>query len=130
MAKVRLLCLDVIGGTGFKKVECEELQDFYDALKCNCFDITTRNVGGKIFDIFVDDVGLFAENPIPSAFDSNLKPALVGNLVFANHDSEGNTVSLSDEDISHIENLGFTAIDYDADPIRVWTAIQKVDYRV
>lgn len=126
--KARLLLLDVIGETGFNEIMCGDLQDYYDALKCNCFDIATRKVGDKVFDIFVDDIGLFAEEPIVSAIDSNMKPALVGNLIFANHDREGNTTSLTDDDIKHIEKHALTMINYDADPIKVWTAVQQVDY--
>ena len=100
----RLLCLDVIGGKGLHEVECNKLQDYYDALKCDCFDIAGRVIDGKQFDVYCDDIGLFAENPIPSAFDIvTEKPNLVGNLIFANHDSEGNTTSLTDEDMRRIE---------------------------
>lgn len=71
-------------------------------------NIARRKVGEKIFDIFVDDEGLLKDNPIPTAFTSDLEVALVGNLLFANHDAEGNTTSLSDEDIECIiDNLYF-----------------------
>lgn len=122
----RLLLLDVIGGTGLKEIECNNLDDYYKALKCECFDIAHRDVDGKRFDIFVDDVGLFVDNPIPSALDKFMKPALVGNLIFANHDESGNTTSLSDEDIAHIKAHSLTI--YDFDHMRGWTAICPVDY--
>ena len=47
---------------------------------------------------------MFAENPIPSVVDTSLTPMLVGNCIFANHDLEGNTTSLSDDDIAVIKN--------------------------
>ena len=84
--------------------ECNDLQDFYDAIKADPFDIAVRNVGGRNFDFFVDDNGLFEENAIPSVVDSALNPLLVGNLVIANHDAEGNTTDLSDDDIKVIKN--------------------------
>lgn len=126
--KARLLALDVIGGKGLYEVECDELQDFYEALKCRCFDIAYRKVGDRYFDIFCDDEGLFAEKPIVSAVDAGMKPALVGNLIFAHHDSAGNTTRVTDEDIEHIRAHMVTAIDYDSDPIKVWNVITNVEY--
>ena len=104
MNKAKVLVLDVIGGKGFYEAECECLNDYYEHLKCETFDIATRKIGNKYFDIFVDDIGLFAENPIPSVVDTSLMPMLVGNCIFANHDSEGNTTSLSDDDIAIIKD--------------------------
>lgn len=83
----------------FILAECEELNDFYEQLECDTFDIATRQVGGKYFDIFCDDIGLFRENPVVSAVDKDGKPMLVGHLIFANHDDHGETTSLTDEDL-------------------------------
>jgi len=129
MGKARLLVFDVIGGTGFSEIECSKLDDYYKALKCDCFDVAYRKVGGedgKYFDIFVDDIGLFVDNPIPSAFSSDSGVMLVGNLIFANHDSHGNTTSLSDEDIMLIRNSTSTAIDPETG--KAWTVCFPVDY--
>lgn len=102
--KARVLVLDVLGKKCTYEAEVEELDDFYKHLKCGCFDIATRKVGDKYFDMFVDDVGLFAENPVPSVFNADTKePMLVGNVIFANHDIEGNTTSLTDADICLIK---------------------------
>lgn len=102
MQNARLLLLTTKGE--FKEVQCGSLDDFYKHLECDCFDIAHRKVGGKkSYDIFVDDMGLLKDNPIPTALDSRFKPMLVGNLIFANHDNEGNTTSLSDEDIEYIK---------------------------
>lgn len=130
MNKVRLLALDVIDGLGLYEVYCDndDLQSFYDVLKCSCFDIARRNIDGKLFDIFCDDIGLFADKPIPSALDSDMNPALVGNLIFANHDSEGNTISLSDEDIEYIKSHSAFITNMDTDPISQWVAITSIDY--
>lgn len=120
MQKARVLVLDVIDGNGLYEAECSCLDDYYEHLKCECFDIATRKIGDKYFDIFVDDVGLFAENPIPSVIDENMNPMLVGNCVFANHDREGNTTSLSDEDIAVIKSAAST-VGYSA--FNMWTAV-------
>lgn len=91
----------------FKKVECNELDDYYEHLKCDCFDIATRKIGNKCFDIFVDDCGLLVEDPVISAVDTEGYPMLAGNLIFANHDDAGNTTSLTDEDIKEIQSHTF-----------------------
>lgn len=79
------------------------LQDFYDKLECDCFDIAHLKIGSKYFDLFVDDEGLLKTDQVPSAVDKDGNVLLVGNIVFANHDSEGETTSLSDEDIAIIK---------------------------
>lgn len=104
----RLLLFD---GSEFREVECDGLDDYYRYLECDCFDIANRSVRGVRYDIFVDDIGLFAEDPKITACDPEGRRMLVGNLIFANHDSEGNTTSLTDEDVERIKSaavVGFT----------------------
>ena len=98
----KLLCLDTT--MGLRTVNCDDLQDYYDNLECDTFDIARRQIGGKYFDIFVDDCGLFVDKPIISAISKDLNPMLVGNLIFANHDGQGNTTSLSEADMRLIAN--------------------------
>lgn len=115
MAKVLVLETEE-GVNYFRVAECETLDDFYENLKCDIFDIANRNIGGKRFDIYVDDVGLFRENPKVSAVRINgndIEPMLVGNLVIANHDAHGNTTSLSDDDISLIIDSLIGVMKYD-----------------
>ena len=123
----RLLAFNPKSGE-FTEFEQETLQDFYDKLECDCFDIASRKVGteGRRYDIFVDDVGLLKENPIISAIDSHFRPALVGNLVFANHDNEGNTTSLSDDDIKYIKSC--KGVIKDVEIGATWHIIADVDY--
>lgn len=91
-----------------RQIECSSLEDYYDALQCETFDIARRKIGGHYFDIFVDDIGLFDESPIVSAIRwvdkdaGKAEPMLVGNLIIANHDAEGNTTSLTREDVGVI----------------------------
>ena len=109
MKKANLLLFD---GRSFKKIECGNLDDYYKYLECDCFDIANRKIGGKRFDVFVDDEGLLKENPIPTAINGSGNVMLVGNLIFANHDYEGNTTSLSDDDIEIIKKskvVGFSS---------------------
>ena len=105
MKTTRLL---LFNGFRFKEIEVREsLDDYYENLECSTFDITHGEINGKVYDIFCDDEGLFKEDPETTAVFVNKKGVpngvLVGNLIFANHDSAGNTTSLSDEDIESIK---------------------------
>lgn len=97
----RLLMLDV-SRNELRETECNELQDFYRDLGAEIFDITRRKIGGKMYDIFVDDMGMFRENPIVSAISRDGKPMLVGNLIFANHNEAGETTDITMQDIARI----------------------------
>jgi len=115
MAKTKVLLMkvkDVADPTEqFKQVEVDELQDYYDHLGCDLFDIASRKIGGRFYDIYCDDNGLFDDDPIISMINRNGEAMLVGNLIFANHDAAGETTSLSDEDINHIMKNTCFAID-------------------
>ena len=102
----RLLLIDVFNNDVREvNIGQGELDKFYELLNCRCFDITDRKIGGKYFDIFCDDEGLLQDPQPPiSAYSLETRePMLVGNLIIANHDREGNTTDLSDEDIEHIK---------------------------
>ena len=60
MKKARVLVFD---GKKFFEAECGELDDYYKYLECDCFDIANRSVGGSRYDIFVDDIWLFKDEP-------------------------------------------------------------------
>lgn len=89
---------------GIRFGECKCLDDFYKEIGCDTIDIAHRSIGGKKFDIFVDDEGLLRENcgervsAVKLEEDGKLTPQLVGTLVFANHDAAGNTTDLSLDD--------------------------------
>lgn len=109
-AKVLVLSVDK-NDTYEAIIDPKNLKDFYKHLNADVFDIATRNIGGKRFDIFVDDMGLLKDDYIVSAIYKDGNLGLVGNLVFANHDSAGNTTGLSDEDIDLIKkNLGIAIV--------------------
>ena len=102
----RLLLIDVINNK-VEEVEIgqSQLDKFHDLIKCRCFDITQRKISGRYFDIFCDDEGLLIDpRPPISAFDTKKKmPMLVGNLIIANHNVQGDTTDLSDDDIKLIK---------------------------
>ena len=112
----RLLLLDVVNDE-VKEIDCDGLQDYYKHLGCDCFDIVQRKIAGKYFDIYIDDNGMFVEKPIVSASDSANEPMLVGNLIFANANAEGNTISLSDDDIAWIKKNIRNAAQYVGDEL-------------
>lgn len=101
----RMLVLDVNDCKVYEK-DCNCLQDYYSAIRCNTIDIVSRQIGGRYFDIIVDDEGfLKPEDEIyVSAINSEKHVMLVGTLVFANHDSDGNETDLTDQDVEHIRN--------------------------
>lgn len=109
--------------------DSNHLTEYYKHLNCYLIDITRRQVGGRYFDIIVDDEGLFADNPIVSAIDSQGEPALVGNLLFCNHDGQGGETSLSDQDIALLQEFT-TVIDVVNKKGKKDTAIvvKNVDY--
>ena len=84
-------------------VECCSLDDYYKHLKCDCIDIPTRKVGTVVFDVICDDNGLLIENPVVSAVDKNLRPMLVGNLLFSHHDKAGETTSCIESDMVNLQ---------------------------
>lgn len=103
----RLLLLDAFTkdfNDVVREIECNDLDDYYKYLKCDCFDIANRKIGDDRYDIFVDDCGLFVNHPIVSAIeDDTFYPMLVGNLIFAKHNAAGETISLTDEDMNNIK---------------------------
>lgn len=120
---MKLLVLDVIDGNGLYEIEVPQehsLDVFYENLKCDIFDIASRKIEGKWFDIFCDDCGLFVDNPITSAIVNN-QPGLVGNLIFAHHDAEGNTTGLTDEDIALIKRNTVSMVNIQTG--NVWEAV-------
>ena len=98
---LKTILLDVKNET-VSTIEVEDnLDSFYEKLDCDLFDIVTRKIGGKYFDVMCDDEGLF-NDPKISAIDNYGEIMFVGNLMFFHEDNDGNLVSLSDDDIKHI----------------------------
>lgn len=90
----------------FEVVEIEkELSEYYRLIKCTCIDIVTRKIGNRWYDIICDDEGLLNNNPKISAIGNLGNVMLVGNLLITNSDEEGDTTSLTDEDIKYLERF-------------------------
>ena len=90
------------------KVEVRELDGtldgYYRALDCQCIDIAKRKIGEHYYSIFCDDEGKLRDGYIYSAYAVNGRPMLAGNLFICRHDGDGNTVSLTDDEIGEIMN--------------------------
>lgn len=98
----RMFLIDVINKQ-VKLVFADDLGEFYEYIQCRCIDIVRRKIGGREFEIIVDDEGLLVDNPIVSALDKSLEAMLVGNLLIAGSEViEGELTGLKDEDIEHI----------------------------
>ena len=87
----------------YYETNCDSLDDFYAHLDADVFDIAYRKIGNVWYDIYVDDLGLCKDNPIVSAVSAeDYSPQLVGNLIFAHHDDEGETTDIYDDDMINI----------------------------
>ena len=89
------------------------LENYYKLLDCKTIDITTRYIGGKPYDIIVDDEGLLKENNIscinPASYlipeNYRQNDLLAGKVLITKYDEEsGKNISLSNEDIKNIQN--------------------------
>ena len=88
------------------------LDRFYELIGCRCIDICVRTIGGKQYNIVLDDEGLLVDSPVFSAFEPQGTPMLAGNLVILGME-EGSCelASLTDEDVSRIRKSMTLAID-------------------
>lgn len=96
----------------------DKLEELYRLCDCQYIDITMRKIGEYEYDIVCDDEGLLKEGYIVSAIDKNQKPMLVGNLIFCNHDEEGNLASLKEEQIVNILKHTYVALNEKNEPLR------------
>ena len=84
-------------------VSTDTLDEIYSILGCSCFDIVTRKFGKHYYDIFCDDEGWLHEGPkVITAFSDDFTEVLVGNIMVARHDDDGNTIALTDEQCEEV----------------------------
>lgn len=99
----------------------DKLSEYYKLIECTTIDIVVRMIAGKAYDIICDDEGLFKENPRVTALWKDFTPALVGNLIFAHHDTEGNMTGLTDDEIQSIKQASI--ITCDAETGKMWKSL-------
>ena len=97
MRKITGVLIDVKEGTAKKTTIEKSLDGYYKALDCDCIDIAAREIGGKMFDIILDDEGLLKNDPIMSGVQ-NGHPCFVGNLFIVKYNGRGDVTSLSDDE--------------------------------
>lgn len=102
MNKITVLHVDVWNNTARKIEITPSLDTYYKLLNCDCIDIATRRIAGKLFDIICDDEALLRSNPRVSCVDGKLYPMLCGSLLFCHHDDEGNTTVITDAEAAFI----------------------------
>ena len=87
------------------ELEVNSYKDYYPLLKCDTFDIQTRNFNGKYLDIYCDDEGLFKENnqvAIVTMDGKRIIEQIVGNVFITNHNEDGDTISLTEDEIASV----------------------------
>jgi len=86
-----------------KVIDIEHTLDaLHQAVNCRTFDIATRFIGNRQFDIYVDDMGLLVEKPIFNGVAIDCDELLAGNLLILKSNAKGETLGLTMAEISHI----------------------------
>ena len=79
--------------------------ELHEKINCECFGVDARRIGRKTFDIWHDDEFLYTCGPGQIVAKClNYDEVLMGNIIVARHDSEGNTVGLTDEEIANVKD--------------------------
>lgn len=104
------------------------LKEWLRLIKCDTIDITSLNIGGRYYDVIVDDEGLLKDGIKPTALDTEYKPLLVGSLVICNADGEGNETALTDEDVEYILKYIVMLRETGTDHPQEWLALKNVSY--
>jgi hypothetical protein len=103
----------------------DELDTYYEILKCSCIDIVNRQIGEKRYDIVCDDEGLFKDQIRPSAFGRGKTVMLVGNLFIAGEANEdGELTSLSEDECMDILSHVARAFSKDGN----WPVVRDMDF--
>lgn len=103
--KIKVVFSNVIGNKPPIALEIyDDLDVFYELLKCRAIDIVRRNICGKTYCFIVDDEGRLKKNPILSGWClDTCHGNLYGNLIITGvEDDEGALTSLSNADVNKI----------------------------
>ena len=122
--KITVLIIDPVMGERVREIN-NDIEAFHNTIDCRCIDIVERKVGDRCFDFIVDDEGLFRHNPMISALSQTGEPMLVGTLIITNSNEEGETTSLTEEDIEYLQKYVYH---YKKGSILRATALTCVDY--
>jgi len=113
-SKINVVVIDTDEKTIYTDNIANRLEAFYGLLKCSTIDIVTRNFGGQLIDIICDDEGLLdpekRQKPAIITTDKkgeNVLEQIVGNCILCAHDEEGESISLTAEQIKAISKCQF-----------------------
>ena len=87
------------------ELEYNSYNEFYPLLNCDTFDVQSRKFNGEWLDIYCDDEGLFKANNKPSILtfsNGELVEQIVGNAFIVAHNDDGDTISLTDEQVQKV----------------------------
>ena len=104
---INAVLVDVDEGT-FRPIRVRNnINAFYEALKCDLIDIVCRDFHGSKLDIICDDEGLLDEEKkkkpaIVGLYEGKPVEIIVGNVLLTNHDEDGETTSLTEKDYANL----------------------------
>lgn len=112
--KIEVVVIDTDAKTIYPSQIENNLKTFYQVLKCSCIDIVTREFAGVSLDVILDDEGLLdpdkAKRPAIITTDrkgERVLEQLVGNCIICAHDDEGETISLTSEQMKAVSKCVF-----------------------
>ena len=87
----------------------DRLNFFYENIGCRCVDCVCRKIGKNYYDIWVDDEGLLKEKRYicGELISNKASEILVGNIVIAKSNEEGETIGLTYDDLEEIHKYIF-----------------------
>ena len=88
-----------------KVVDITNWKQIQKHLECQVYGVYKRQIGAdprRIYDIYVDNLGLFKDHPKISAWGVHDCSSLVGIIMVSLTDNKGNMKSLTQDDIDYI----------------------------
>lgn len=98
-----------------KVVDITNWKQILTHLECKSFTVCTRQIGSdpdRIYDIYIDNMGLFKDQPKVSAVGISDRSTLVGTILISLTDEHGDMKSLTQEDIDYILSNFHYIVDY------------------
>ena len=91
----------------------DHLGQFYRLIGCDCIDIAVRKVGGKPYNIVVDDEGFLKRGCKISGIDRHMGVMLAGSIILFGIGDDGDLASIGDADRLNIGQNVVELFDFD-----------------
>ena len=88
----------------FERVEIKSYKDIAPLVGTDMWTTAFRRFNGKGFHIYLDDLGLYREQPVTTAVKAKNNERLVGNLLLTLMDGRGEDISLTEDDFKRLED--------------------------